>query len=296
MNRLRLLILALPLLLTAASAPQPPAEAPPLPATVVNLSQRLSALTPSDPLAYFILAEDLSAEAVDKPSRDLARTLFSLAFELYRVRNQPGDGEMARSAALGLASLTTIDSERRWLFAVGEQVAPATDRAGAAGARLPSAVPEATAFYLATAMGLARSGDGRRAEQFLGREGVRDLLNATQSTIGGSPGSANSVLKWIEDWPACPTCKNRRIVTRANESALCPYCDGNPGPKLTDAQLLTQYRAESLLLKGAYRSWSAQLLADGGEPLRDPNPADVAASFGVDSRATVWRKGGWIAP
>lgn len=299
MNRFLLMVLALaPLLLTAAAAPQPPdGPGAQLPVTVVNLKQRLSALTPADPLAYFILAEDLSAEADDKPSRDLARTLFVLTFDLYRTRNQPGDGEMARSAALGLASLTHNDGERRWLAAVGDQVAPATDKAAAASARLPSAVSEATSFNLATAIGLARSGDGRRAEQYLGREGVRELLTATQGTIAGGPtAGGGGVLKWVEDWPVCPTCKNRRVLTRGTESFLCPYCDGNPGPKLTDQQLLVQYRAESLLLKGAYRSWSAQLLADDGEALRDPNAGDVAVSFGVDTRATLWRDGAWIAP
>lgn len=298
MRRITIILLAVPLLLAGAARPavQQP-EKNPLPSTVVGLEGRLQSLKPSDPLAYFILAEDLAVEAVDKPSRDLSRTLFVLAFELYRARNNPGDGEMARSAAIGLASLTPIESERRWLAAVGDQVAPATDKAAAASARLPPAVSEATAFNLATALGLARSGDGRRAEQYLAREGVRELLNATQGTIaGGRAAAGGSVQKWIEEWPVCPTCKNRRIITRGNESSLCPYCDGNPGPKLPDAVLLSQFRAESLLLKGVYRSWSAQLLADDGEPLRDPNPEDIVGSFGVDSRATVWRNGAWVAP
>jgi hypothetical protein len=157
-------------------------------------------------------------------------------------------------------------------------------------------VPEVTALNLATAMGLARAGEGKKAEGYLAREGVRELLATTQAAISGSASARDPVQKWIEDWPVCPTCKNRRIVTRGNESTLCPYCDGNPGPRLSDEQLLKQYRAESLLLRGVYRSWSAQILADDGEPLRDPNPADLAASFGVDARATVWRKGAWVAP
>ncbi|HYD01419.1 MAG TPA: hypothetical protein VEB22_09355, partial [Phycisphaerales bacterium] len=231
-----------------------------------------------------------------KPSRDLARTLYVLAFELFRTRNQPGDGEMARSATLGLAALTPVESDRRWLAAVGDQVAPITDKAAAASARLPAAVPEATSFNLATAMGLARAGEGRRAEQYLSREGVRELLASTEATIAGGASQSPAVLKWVTDWPACPTCKNKRVVTRGSESTLCPYCDGNPGPKLNDAQLLIQYRAESLLLRGAYRSWSAQVLADDGEPLRDPNADDIAPWFGVDTRATVWRNGAWSAP
>jgi hypothetical protein len=284
---------------SGGSVRQPPGDGVRLPSTVPQLDQRLAALAPADPKAYFLLAEELASEAIgtgaDRPSRDLARTLYTLAFELYRARNQPGDGEMARSAVLGLVALTSIEPERRWLAAVGDQVAPVTDKTGAASARLPAAVSEATAFNLATAMGLARSGEGKRAEQYLSREGVRDLLTATQATVSGGA-DKEPVTRWIEDWPVCPTCKNRRIVTRGAESTICPYCDGNPGPKLTDAQLLAQYRAESLLLRGAYRSWSAQILADDGEPLRDPNPADLAASFGVDPRATLWRKGAWVAP
>ncbi|MBX9875268.1 MAG: hypothetical protein K2X84_10455 [Beijerinckiaceae bacterium] len=271
-------------------------ELAPLPSTVPNLARRLGALNPTDPSAYFTLAEELGAEASDKPSRDLARTLYVLAFELYRAGGRAGDGEMARSATLGLASLTTLDRERRWLAAVGDQVAPLSEKALTASARLPAAIPEATAFNLATAMGLARSGEGRRAETYLGREGVRELLRATQATVGGGVGSAVAVEKWVQDWPVCPTCKNRRIVTKGNESRLCPYCGGNPGPKLSDGEVLSQYRAESLLLKGVYRSWSAQLLADDGDPLRDPAPGDVAPSFGVDPRATVWRSGVWTTP
>ncbi len=286
------------LLLAGAGERQPgsgPASG--LPSTVPGLAERLTALNPQNPQAYFLLAEELAAEAgTDKPSRDVARTLFVLAFEMYRARNQPGDGELARSATLGLASLTRIEPERRWLAAIGDQVAPPGDRAASASARLPAAVPETVAFQLATAMGLARSGEGRRAEQYLIREGVRELLALNQVAITGDPAAGQPVLKWIADWPACPTCKNRRIVTRANESTLCPYCDGNPGPKLTDAELLKQFRAESFLLRGAYRSWSAQILADDGEPLRDPNPADLAVSFGVDPHATLWRNGGWVAP
>lgn len=276
--------------------PRVAVEPPALPATVPGLAERLAALTPGEPLAYFLLAEELGAEAADKPSRDMARALYVLAFELYRARNGAGDGEMARSAALGLVSLTPLEAERRWLAAIGDQVAPATDKAAAASARLPAAVPEATALNLATAMGLARSGEGKKAEGYLSRDGVRELLATTQAAISGAAAAREPVQKWIEDWPVCPTCKNRRIVTRGNEASLCPYCDGNPGPKLTDEQLLAQYRAESLLLRGVYRSWSAQILADDGEPLRDPNPADVAASFGVDARATVWRQGMWVAP
>lgn len=295
MKKQILLAAALALLLAGAGQPGG-APASPLPTTVPGLAERLAALNPQNPQAYFLLAEELAAEAgSDRPSRDLARSLFVLSFELYRARNQPGDGELARSATLGLASLTRIEPERRWLAAIGDQVAPPGDRAGSASARLPAAVPEVVAFHLATAMGLARSGEGRRAEQYLAREGVRELLAANQVTITGDPAAGQPVLKWIADWPACPTCKNRRVVTRANESELCPYCDGNPGPKLSDSELLKQFRAESLLLRGVYRSWSAQILADDGEPLRDPNPADLAVSFGVDPRGTLWRKGSWVA-
>jgi len=276
---------------------QPVAPTPTtLPATVARIEERLASLTPSEPREYFLLAEELGSESADRPSRDLARTLYVLSFELFRTRNQPGDGEWARSSAIGLASLSRVEGERRWLAAVGDQVAPVTDGASTASARMPPPVPEAVALNLATAMGLARSGEGRRAEQYLSREGVRELLAATQSVVAGAARANDPVSRWVEDWPVCPTCKNRRIVTRGSESKLCPYCDGNPGPKLNDAELLTQYRAESLVLRGAYRSWSAQLLADDGEPLRDPNPGDVAPSFGVDPRATLWRSGGWVSP
>lgn len=268
---------------------------------VVGFTTRLQNLRPDKAENYLFLAEELASESHVRESRDLSRALYVLAFEIDR-KQPSSNGRIARSACSGLAALTRNEAEQRRLLAIGQIVAGQASRVrGERPVLVKPMIPpsDETALNLVTAIGLARAGEGRRAEQYLGREGVRSLLESTEGLFGGfdRQGASANIERWINDWPACPTCKNKRIVSRSGaEPQLCKHCEGNPGPRLSDAELLMQVRGESLLLRGVHRSWSAQLVADGGEPLRDPLPEDLALQYGVDANATIWRDGRWIAP
>src|SRR5205823_11779571 len=92
-------------------------------------------------------------------------------------------------------------------------------------------------------------------------------------------------------------CQNERVVKRGNppEYKLCPNCNGEPGPELSAREYLAQLRFESLILQGAQRSWAAQVTADGGAPLIDPEAGGLAAAFDVDPSLVLWRDGRWTA-
>jgi len=316
-------ILALPLLLLgaartpaamlpAAPAPQPAAE-PPIP--IPNLEARLEALSPDDPEAYFLLGEEVAAEIPVSPAaRTLAQQLFVLAYELNRAA-EGADPALTRSICLALAS--TIDagegsgqkatraaaaaSDRRWLLALArsldaDRVVPEFEAAP------PGASRRDTALDVATVLGYARSGEGRRAEQLLQRPGVAEMLTQYEALLS-APGletGAAAIRRYIAQWPNCPECRNRRAVTRPGEgggtTTICYTCRGNPGPRLSDEEILLQLRLEAALLSGIQRSWAAQVSADSGAPLRDLDPSELAATFNIDPSRTLWRNGAWTWP
>jgi hypothetical protein len=295
--------LALLLLLAFASAArvsgtQPQQAESPAPDVIpAEIRARLPQLHPQDPLAYFLLAEEV-AEEVEEPARLLlAQSLYALAFELDRKRG--GSGSLAASAALGLAQVERLDRDRRWLIAL----------AGAMDSRylLPDwnvsawpSVSDDVAFKAATAIGLARAGEGREARRLLEQPGVIEVLRRYERALAatGGAGAVWRLERYVEQWP-CRECGNARVVTRPGargpEVRLCPTCQGNPGPRLSEEDLIAQLRFESALLSGIHRSWGAQFMADGGAPLRDPDPDELAATFGVDAARPYWRNGKWEA-
>lgn len=285
----------------AASPPAEPAPAA-TPATGLNaipvdrLSEKLAALAPSDPMAYFRLGEEVAAEAFDRPSRDLARTLFVLAMHLDR--EQGGKLHLTPSACLALATLTPSESERRWLAAMASASDTRAD-AQERQARLPPAVSESVALELATTLGLLRAGEGRRAEQSLAKPAVAELLGAYENVLNdeGHLGGISRLRQIAAQWP-CPECRNRRVVTRGEggKPRLCPTCGGVPGPRLQRSELIVHLRMESALLRGIHRLWSAQALADNNQPLREADPNELAAWYKVDTTRTVWRAGDWKTP
>lgn len=267
----------------------------PLRGRIADLDQRLSALKPGSPRAYFELGEMVASEATDIEGKSLARTLYVLAFELDRRATVPEPG-LARSACLGLAALADSDDERRWLIALGGNV---DDRIGpgdvpAEAMKSTAASRDPAAFDLATALGLARAGEGRRAQRLLERPGVAALLDRMDAVlIPGVGGGAAKVRLAIEQWPTCPRCSNRRVIKESGMNMLCPHCHGAPGPALSTREVLDQVRVESLLLSGVQRSWAAQIVTDGGQPLRELDGDDLAATYGVDRSKTVWKSGQW---
>ena len=229
------------------------------------LAARLAALSPDKPEAYFLLGEEVAESgtvASDKDQLELAKTLYVLAFERDRRTGHPG--HLAASAAIGLARI-----ERH------EQ-----------------------AYEAATVLGLARSGESQDARRWRDRPGVNDTLKRYERLIGtsGETGALSRLDKYLAAWP-CPECHNDRVVTklgdRGPERRLCPTCHGNPGPVLSDEELIGQLRFEASLLNGIQRSWAAQIVVDQSAPLRDPDPDELAATYRVDPRLAYWRGGKW---
>ena len=287
MTRTLVLILAV-LLAQASPAPRGIDRVP-------DLEARLTALTPDNPEAYFLLAEEVAAEADDSESVGLARTLYVLAFELDR-RSGFGSG-VAPSACLALADLARIEEDRRWLASLAHAIdrryeRPSWGRVGEA------ATPE-QALAAATALGFLRAGETNAARRRLDEPGVRDLLERYELMLSptNEPGAFARLLRHADEWP-CRECANERIIMRigpdGTEPELCPTCLGNPGPALSDAELIGNLRLESMLLDGIHRSWAAQAASDLGAPLHDADPEQLAPAFGVDPGRPYRRGGEWV--
>jgi hypothetical protein len=274
--------------------PQQPAPAPSLAPALHEFKDRLAALTPSNPQGYFLLAEEIADGAEDQERSALAQTLYALAFELYRAA---GDNQRAASCAIGLASTERLERSKRWL----EAVAGALDRRYALpdwAVAATGSITDETALKAATVLGLARAGEGRDARKLYEQPGVADLMRRYERAMGssGETGSLSRLQKYMDAWP-CKECGNARVVGRPGEKGselrLCPTCKGNPGPRLSPDEYLAQLRFEAALLNGIQRSWAAQITVDQGAPLRDPDPAEVGATYGVDAARAFFRDGKW---
>lgn len=256
---------------------------------------RLAALNPDNPDGYYRLAEEVADEAWDPATLDLARRLYVLAFELWRVR--PDGAPWAGSAAVGLAAIEPLERNRTWLLAIAAVLEPQYARHEAP---LPphDAENDEPGYAAATVLGLVRGGEGREARRWYDRPAVRTRLTRYERNLGttGHTGALSRLERAMHHWP-CPQCFNARVVARPGAGGagwrLCPTCRGNPGPNLTDEELLAQIRLEAALLNGIHRSWGAQIMADGGQPLRDPRAEELAVYYGVDATRPWWRDGKW---
>lgn len=257
---------------------------------------RLASLAPERPEGYFELAEEVADEVRSPEDLALARTLYVLAFELSR--REGASSPLAASACLGLAHLERLRSDRRWLVALASTQDPryaTQDWNVEAG----SASSTEVALRAATALGLARTGESRQAQDLLSKPGVMPLLQEYERAIGttGLAGALSRLEKHLKSWP-CPECQNRRILSRQTDAGLehrlCGTCGGNPGPALSNDELVGQLAFEAVLLKGIQRSWAAQIAVDQGVPLRDPDPAELAPTYRVDPTKPYWRDGRWV--
>ncbi|MEM7755227.1 MAG: hypothetical protein AAF297_06285 [Planctomycetota bacterium] len=269
-----------------------------------DLDTRLTALDPKDPSAYFLLAEEVAALARTDEDFQLAERLFVLAFahDAQREAARPARhaaGSLRAPACLALAAITTSDRRARWLRAIAGVV----DRRYAARdwtARSEPAEANDERERAAEAVASVRSGDGVRARRLLERPGVRRLVERYAGLLTGR--GYSRVIGELESeaarWP-CPECRNERVsVKRLNntvERSLCHTCDGNPGWPLSRGGLIAALRFESEMLNGSQRSWGAQAAIDLGEPLRDPDPLEVAPTYRVDPALAYWRRGNWVA-
>jgi len=272
------------------------------------LTDRLAALDPRTPWAYFELGEELSVQSGDPTARALSRTLFVLAYETAKTappnapaadsRPSPAGADIRISVCLALASIAADDSEKRWLRAIASSLGWEGTQGPIASGAGRSIVADPAALELATALGLIRIGEGRRAVKLLEKPEVSQLLDHTERLLspGGMSGGSARVRRLMAEWPTCTECKNRRFTKSAAGVRLCAKCGGKPGPKLPQQELLYQLRLESSLLHGVQRSWVAQTVVDGGAPLRDLDPDELAATYRVEPAATLWRGGRWSVP
>lgn len=266
-----------------------------------DLAARLSALSPADPRAYLLLGEEVAAEATRPREEALARTLYVLAFELDRRRRESGaagDPGLAASACLALADLSRLEEDRRWLVALARSIDRRYASPDWSRAAQPTYSGEA-GFQAAEYLGLVRSGDGHRARNIRENAEVAHVLTEYERMVGGlgSSGMMHEVEQQSRQWP-CVQCGNQRITTLGEtippRKGLCPTCFGNPGPRLSRAQLIAQLRFESGLLDGIQTSWAAQMTLDQGAPLREPSAGELAPTMGVDGDAAYWRSGVWV--
>ena|ERR1043165_961966 len=302
MRRCLARIVLVPLVVGAAiiggAGASPPAASEPVTAA-------LRALRPDDPVGYFRLAEELADAADEESDRALPRTLYVLAFALDRARSGApptnGNGEipsLAASCALGLARIERLDRDRRWLVGLAAAIDPRYARPD--WNISTGSLSEETAWKAATVLGLARSGEGREARKLFDQPGIADVLRRYERAIGtsGETGALSRLDKYMQAWP-CKECNNERVVRRMGdrgvELRLCPECRGNPGPRLSEEELIGQLRFEAALLNGIQRSWAATIIVDQGAPLRDSDPDQLAAYYNVDAAKPYWRDGAWSA-
>ncbi len=284
------------LTLAAAALAQTPQEPPEATLPIDNLRERLEALQPADPRAYFLLGEEVAQEFRTPAELELARTLLVLAFHLDRDQG----GTLAPSAAIALAELQGIGQDRDWLIALAHAMDhrhAAPDWRGAS----PAETSDLDAYRAAVAVGRVRSGHGRDALELLEDPAVMEIIRRYEPLLSPAnrPGSADWLLREARRWP-CPECGferiNRAIDASQSGYVKCRVCNGNPGPQISQDELIAQLRFEARMLNGVQRSWAAQVIADAGAPLRDPTPEELAPTLGIDPRKSLWRDGQWIAP
>lgn len=287
---------------TSTQSPQPATQPPVVSAPASwrgdavlteEIHARLKSIAPGDPESLLRAGEDFVAMGSPLSVR-VARRMLAGAIEVDRAR---AGGRVAASACLLLAELSTSEPDRRWFAALARAM-----EAGAANRSWLRQGDEAynaeAAYNAACVVGLVRAGDGLAARQLLNEPGVRQILldhERLLSTIG-EPGGLAYLEKEAARWP-CPECRNdrvvRTVVDRQAQYKLCPTCNGNPGPSLGDDAVILQLRLEARLLHGVQRSWAAQLAADHGLPLDDPDPEELSRVLGFDGQAFIFKDGGW---
>ncbi len=274
-------------------------QATPLLATPARerFSAALITLTPNDPQAYILLAEEVADAAQSPEDTRLAIELFALGFEAARSSS----GSTPRPALLAtacraLASLTSSAADRRWLAALVTFVDPVA-QPPVWTSRPPPTNPESYSYRVALFLGYIRAGYGSLAQQMLARPDFAQALAAMEPMLArsGVGGGIVTLQRWANAWP-CRTCGGAGITRRGNPADFvpCSNCNGKPGPRIAQADLVAQLRLESALLQGGLQTWSAQINSDDGVPLEEPDPARLCPRFKVDPARMYFRSGTWV--
>ncbi len=222
--------------------------------------ERLKDLRPSNPMAYFELAEEIADVAASPEDEALARRLFSLAGLM-------DSKHLARSACLALADLEVDQLTKRRMLALAALLDPDATmllnrvRSGETARDNPDAL-----IAVVDAISSYRQGYGGRAQTDLRTEGAEALLRSLDDVLPGG------VDRFLED--------------------IRLYRTGQP-PKVYDGREIVLLRIQAGLLAGAERSWSADLLLERGRPLIEVDPNDLSATFGYDMTRPVYRDGRW---
>ncbi|MCA9297208.1 MAG: hypothetical protein KC983_11840 [Phycisphaerales bacterium] len=228
-------------------------------ADVPRLNERLAALRPSNPLAYFELGEEVADGATSIEERTLARTLFGLAGALDRDR-------FGRSACLALADIEEDAAQKRRLLALADLLDDGTSLRRRDGRTQRKSIDPAAAFAVAQALHEYRQGSGTRALRALEQAGAMELLNAYDDALRGG------ARRFLED---CEL-----------------YRSGDP-PALSADDVSRMLHLEAALLAGADRTWTDELLLTDGATLIEVDPDQIAESLHVDVNRPVYRDGRW---
>jgi len=222
-------------------------------------TDRVETLDPADPMAYFELAEEIADASAGGPRRDLARHLFALSGVLDPQR-------LGRSACLALADLEADQHSRRRLLALAALL---DERAGG-GIGGPAGetryYDRASVLAVTNALSFYRTGNGAKAVTALRTPSAKKILDAHDTIFRGG------AERFIEE---------------------CRLYRGSRRPVLAEADRILQLKFEAALLAGDDRSWSGELLLNGGRPLIEVDPDRLESSFGVDAGQACYRGGRW---
>lgn len=278
------------------------AEPEAMEAGVAQLLDRMLALTPSEPMGYFELAEELAYLSVISPHQQqtalrMAGQLYVLAYELDR-RSNPRPS-LGASVCYGLADIVP-ESERDWYLALAAsfKVRPSSQpdpndsmRTAEDRARLDTA----------EALGRYRAVERRPLSAILRRVDARQQMINAGVSVADADWAAQLLQDGLEK-PYCPECRNLRLTRTGTsdqliEQQLCTTCFGNPepDPALSSDELKRMLAIEAKLLGAVPASWSAQIAVNGPVPVQDLDPSALAERFGVDPDRPYWNPEGQTA-
>jgi hypothetical protein len=225
----------------------------------------LRALSPSDPLAYIELAEDMldAAHTVDTRSgnelRQLAQQLFGRAGAL-------DPSVYGRSACLALAELSSDKMERERFLALAKLL-PSRDvlAAWSLGAHEQPVSPS-VALALSEALGYYRQGLGNRALSTLQKHDTETVLERFGDLLPGGPD------RFLED---------------------CKHYVGGRKPTIFEDGIARMLILESALLAGTERTWAGEVLLTTAPPLIEIDPSRLDEMLGVDASRPYFVNGSW---